>query len=248
MTAGDPSVNAEKLLNRLGLVGSRTGAVEIGGMHQGTCVLVAPDVILTNHHVIRPLLALDEPDTTVRFDRFVDENDVVQIGWTTPLADDWHMHSRPHGLADESDDPDDTPDSDQLDFALVRLSERVADRPRSGAPENTPRGWCSLTEAVPGIPVGNHITLIQHPAGKLRQISFGHILSYGGANLRMRYSTNTKGSSSGSPVLDSKGRLIALHHAGDPNFAISAKFNQGIPVALIQADITDAGLMDSLAG
>lgn len=90
------------------------------------------------------------------------------------------------------------------------------------------------------------MTLIQHPAGAPRQISFGHVLSYGGANLRLRYSANTKRGSSGSPVLNGRGRLIALHHAGDPNFAQMAKYNQGIPIGLIANDIAVAGLMTEL--
>jgi len=109
-----------------------------------------------------------------------------------------------------------------------------------------PRGWCSLQDAPPDVPVGNHVTLIQYPAGSPRQMSFGHILSYGDAHLRMRYSANTKSGSSGSPVVNSKGHLIALHHAGDPNFAQMAKYNQGIPIKLIQDDITAAGLMGAL--
>lgn len=244
VTSGDPSVNAEQLLHRLAVMGSRTGAVEIGGMHQGTCLLVGADVIMTNHHVIKPLLNLGGDEVTVRFDRYVDENDVIQTGWTVPLHANWLMHSRTHGPADESNDPDDTPDPDQLDYALVRLSRSVSDQPRPGQSE--PRGFHSLRDTPADTPVGNHVTLIQHPAGAPRQMSFGHILSYGGANLRMRYSANTKSGSSGSPVANSKGQLIALHHAGDPNFAHMAKYNQGVPIKLIQDDITAAGLMDAL--
>lgn len=242
--AGDPPVNAELLLHRLRLTGAQTGALEIDGMHQGTCLLVGPDIVITNHHVIKPLLGLGGDDVTVRFDRFVDQNHLVQTGWTVPLHADWHMHSRPHSPADETDDPDDTPDSDQLDFALVRLSQRVAERPLPG--QSTPRGWSSLQDGPPDLPVGGHVTLIQHPAGAPRQIAFGHVLSYGGAKLRIRYSANTKGGSSGSPVLDGRGKLIALHHAGDPNFAQMAKYNQGVPIRLIADDITAAGLMGTL--
>jgi hypothetical protein len=243
--AGDPPVNAEQLLHRLRQTGSWTGALEIGGMHQGTCLLVGPDVVITNHHVIAPLLNTALDDVTVRFDRYVDPAHVVQTGWSVDLHADWHMHSRPHGPADETDDPDDTPDPDQLDFALVRLSQRVSDRPLPGG-DGGPRGWCSLQDTPPDVPVGGHVTLIQHPAGAPRQISFGHVLSYGGANLRLRYSANTKRGSSGSPVLNGRGRLIALHHAGDPNFAQMAKYNQGIPIGLIANDIAVAGLMTEL--
>lgn len=244
VTAGDPSVPAQKLLHRLELLGSWTGAVEVGGMHQGTCLLVGPDIILTNHHVVKPLLNIGADDVTVRFDRYVDENDVVQTGWTVALNGDWHIHSRPHDPADESNNPNDTPEPDQLDFALVRLAERASERPRPRQAE--PRGWCSLQETPPDMSVGNHVTLTQHPAGAPRHISFGHVLSYGNANLRMRYSANTKSGSSGSPVVNSGGKLIALHHAGDPNFAHMAQYNQGIPIRLIQDDITASGLMGAL--
>ena len=245
VTRGDLSVNADQLLKRMGHVGCLTGAVEAGGMHQGTCLLVGPDVVLTNHHVIKPLLGLDVAELAVRFDRYVDENDVVQTGWTVPLHAAWHLHSRPHGAADESSDPNDTPAPAELDYALVRLADRAADRPCPGG--GGARGFQSLTDTAANPPVGNHVTLVQHPAGAPRQMSFGHVLSYGGADLRVRYTANTKGGSSGSPVINFKGQLVALHHAGDPNFARMAQYNQGIPINLIVDDITAAGLMDRLS-
>ncbi|MDU8929919.1 trypsin-like peptidase domain-containing protein [Alisedimentitalea sp. MJ-SS2] len=242
----DPSVGAEILLKRLSELGARTGALEIGGMHQGTCFLVAPDIVLTNHHVVKPLFNLDPHGADVRFDFFTDANAVVQNGWTVELAEAWHIHSRPHGAADTSHNPDDVPAADELDYALVRLAEPVDDRPCPTLPAQAARGFQRLQDTGPAAKVGNHITITQHPAGAPRHLAFGGVLSLGGENRRVRYSANTKKGSSGSPVTDGRGKLIALHHAGDPNFSHLAEYNQGVPVSLILDDIQAAGKMAEL--
>ncbi|MEO0959669.1 MAG: hypothetical protein AAFY66_14595, partial [Pseudomonadota bacterium] len=86
-----------------------------------------------------------------------------------------------------------------------------------------------------------------------RVLDDGHVVadgeSLGGQNLRVRYSANTKKGSSGAAVLNHKGALVAIHHAGDPNFAAElADYNQGIPIALIAADLAAAGLLPDIAG
>jgi hypothetical protein len=51
-----------------------------------------------------------------------------------------------------------------------------------------------------------------------------------GNGTRLRYDTNTEGGSSGSPCLDAKLNLVALHHGGDPDTGRLAQYNQGIPI------------------
>lgn len=58
---------------------------------------------------------------------------------------------------------------------------------------------------------------------------------------RVRYTTNTEGGSSGSPVFDMLWNLSALHHYGDPDWK-NPIYNQGVaPLYLIRAKIEAAG-------
>ena len=45
---------------------------------------------------------------------------------------------------------------------------------------------------------------------------------------RVHYRTNTRGGSSGSPVMTLAGDVVALHH-----FGVRRRFNQGVPISAI---------------
>jgi len=247
VTVGEPPANAVQLLGRLARLGAQTGTIEIAGSHQGTCFLIGPDLVLTNHHVISPILqGVSLDDVAVRFDRFVDEDQIVLQGLLTSFRPDWHVISSPHDPVDELEDLTALPAAEHLDFAIVRLTDQIGNTPPPGATEN--RGWCKLQDQAREPNLGSHITLTQHPSGSPRQLTFGRILSYDGERRRVRYSANTKNGSSGSPVTNNRGELVALHHAGDPNFARLATYNQGIPIGRVcdylkQADLDD--ILDS---
>ena len=53
---------------------------------------------------------------------------------------------------------------------------------------------------------------------------------------RLRHQVNTKRGSSGSPCLNARLELVALHHAGDPNFdpARRPAWNAAVPIAAIR--------------
>jgi V8-like Glu-specific endopeptidase len=54
------------------------------------------------------------------------------------------------------------------------------------------------------------------------------------------YKTNTDGGSSGSPCFDQDWNLVALHHSGDPNYALGP--NEGIPIDAIVTAIQSRGI------
>jgi hypothetical protein len=56
--------------------------------------------------------------------------------------------------------------------------------------------------------------------------------------------TNTEPGSSGSPCFDQDWGLVALHHAGDPDFSFghAAAFNEGIPFGRIVAHLARPGV------
>ncbi|MEO1532898.1 MAG: trypsin-like peptidase domain-containing protein [Pseudomonadota bacterium] len=241
VNSNDPSDDALALLTSQQRMLGRVGAIEWNGNHQGTCILVDHDKVLTNDHVVRPLRSQGLDTLDVRFDHLKNEAGALQQGWTMKLAADWLLKSRPHATADTTNDPNDVPEEKDLDYALLQLAARATDRP---GPDGAARTPVELDPQARALATGDHVTIVQHPMGAPVHIAYGHVLSLGAEKRRVRYSANTKKGSSGAAVLNSRGALVALHHAGDPNFANAlADYNQGIPIALIAADLADAGVL-----
>ena len=108
------------------------------GMAYGTGFLVGADLVLTNHHVMAPAIAhrdgkftpgglqADPKKVIVRFDYKALEGKPLNPGVEVALAEEWHVDSSPHSIADTQAKPKkDTPTTDELDYALIRLAESV---------------------------------------------------------------------------------------------------------------------------
>jgi V8-like Glu-specific endopeptidase len=61
------------------------------------------------------------------------------------------------------------------------------------------------------------------------------VLGYSPNERRLRYRTNTLNGSSGSPVFNQDWEILALHHAGDPQYPYLNRgaYNEGVPIAAI---------------
>lgn len=209
---------------------SRVCAIFLAGRGQGTGFLVGPDLVLTNHHVLAPVLrgATRAEDVTFVFD-FVSDGQQTSRGPTVVLADatgagrPWLVDASPptpkeagEGTADDT--------TTCLDFVLVRVVP--------------PEGWSRSPfrlSADHAFAHGDPILLLGHPgdgAGSLRPQAFSietdSILE--STPTRVRYRTNTLGGSSGSPVMTADWQLVALHHYG-----VALQYNQGIPMSAILA-------------
>lgn len=222
-------------------------SVQGGGKVFGTGFLIAADLVMTNWHVVRCIAAAEDNDRSYqgprakaadaicRFDYKVLKNSAINPGSTVALAKDWRVAlsaNNPNGHE---------PLSDQLDCAVIRLAKSVGslvigDKPQA---QGDRRGWISLpgAGAVPDLKIHSPLFIIQHPEGdpiKLA-LSTDAIQSVNANRSRVRYSTNTESGSSGSPCFDQNWNLIALHHAGDPNFSPGHRpeFNEGIPIDAI---------------
>jgi V8-like Glu-specific endopeptidase len=213
----------------------------------GTGFLVGPDALLTNYHVLQPIIDGTASSASVkfRFDYETRPDGTPSDGLLVDLAKPdekatWLLGYALYSAAEAAGHPDDPPPTTtELDYALVRLARKIGDEPVvvGGAP----RGWIEVPEAQPsfsGLPLW---MILQHPNRKPLKLAFdtnpGVEVKHGG--LRVRYSTNTEGGSSGSPCFDKDWKLLALHHYGDPAFS-HPKFNQGVPITLIRNSLGDA--------
>lgn len=220
--------------------------VELGERPLGTGFLVGEELVMTNWHVVRTVIAT--PDTRshvrLRFDyKRLPSGVTAHSGTVFSLADEWlldYSASPPIAGSDAKDAP--APQLDQLDYAILRV------RPdRDGAPVGRSRvggasaraacqrGWVRAPLEAHTFEPGQGLMIVQHPSGDPLQLAFeaDAILRVNENGTRVRYRTNTLGGSSGSPCFNTRMELVALHHGGDPAHPGYAQFNQGIPIARI---------------
>jgi len=247
---------------RMTEVEGRVCLITINANARGTGFLVGPDVVLTNYHVMEPLLK-----GTGKVDDFecVFDFKVLPDGTrtSTPVrlhATDWNIDSSPYSQSEGKGRPAEVePTSDELDYSLVRLAEAVGAKPwamnpnpEGGAPA---RGWVRVPDVAPAFRSPMGVLIAQHPAGWPLKLAVDteainqaseHWLNSNGT--RVRYATNTLGGSSGSPVFDLEWNVIALHHYGDPAFNHPARYNQGIPIGQIRDRLLRVGKENALGG
>jgi hypothetical protein len=254
--------NVNKFLAQLGVLETQVCRVEVGGKFYGTGFLVGPGVVLTNYHVIAPVLKkLVQPENVIlRFDyqqpaNAADDTDVEgnseeTIGTEYHLASpDWLLASREFSKADTSPASANLqPHPTELDYALLAVDgspgKEYVGR-QAGAYDN-PRGWIKFTQAELPFNADDPMLILQHPRGTYLKLAIetSPSLAYDTNHTRLRYTTNTEPGSSGSPCFTADWELIALHHAGDPEYSDLHKpeYNQGIPIWLVYADLLEQGL------
>jgi hypothetical protein len=221
----------------------------------GTGVLVGPDLVLTNHHVIAQVLAGELAATQVGclFDyKKLRDGRQISPGRRVDLTVNWHVASRPHSAEDTKREGG-RPSPEALDYALIRLAAPVGEEPMGpmGAADvaGQSRGWLRLSAIDPQLADSSPLLVLQHPLmpGQLQQepvqIAVGSVLPSPFPELRVRHNARTLGGSSGSPCFNANLEMVALHHAGDPvNAWERPEWNQAIPVHRIVADLGGRGI------
>ncbi|MFG2294258.1 trypsin-like peptidase domain-containing protein [Streptomyces sp. NPDC048603] len=163
--------------------------------HNGTGWMITPDLLVTNHHVVnarkrtadeRPVadpadLLLQAVNSRSRFDYLTEED----------LDTDGEVGAGELVASDE-----------ELDFAILRLA--------AGAP---PRPFLRIAteplRVTPDLPVA--VNIIQHPGGEPKRIALRNNLVFEADDRDLKYFTDTRGGSSGSPVLTDDWTVVALH-------------------------------------
>jgi Trypsin-like peptidase domain/Effector-associated domain 1 len=227
---------------RLARIEGQVCRIEFNNNAQGTGFLVGPDVLLTNYHVLeRPLKGqLPVEQVACRFDYKVLSDDSRSEGVVVRLhKEGWRIDESRYSQAEADAQPDrELPKPDELDFAAVRLARPIGNEPidKNGAGGAPKRGWIAFPPVQPALDPGAPLFIAEHPDGSPMKLALDtdSVLGVNGNGTRVRYATNTEHGSSGSPCFDMDFALAALHHMGDPLWK-TAKYNQGIPIALIGA-------------
>jgi V8-like Glu-specific endopeptidase len=157
-----------------------------GGVQYGTAFRVGPDLLLTNWHVLhRRADGMPAVTVTAEF-RYEDDGRGGGLTSTAIACDAGSI------VADRDDD-----------WAVVRVA----------APLHP--DWPVLPLVGAADPVaGDPAFVIQHPLGGRKRVAIvRNQVSYVDERV-VHYLSDTQVGSSGSPVLDHLGRIIALHHAG----------------------------------
>lgn len=157
-----------------------------------TGFMVAPGLLMTNHHVFPRLEEAFQ--AAANFGYLQDERGVHEGTYFQIDAEKFYFA-----------------DAD-LDFALVAVSEGGVNGERLSEV-----GFCRLIAATGKILTGMPVNIIQHPDGQPRTFAVTNnrlvdILPEG----YLHYETDTLQGSSGSPLFNADWELIGIHHAGIP--------------------------------
>lgn len=231
-----PFLDIVKVISRLGTIYRQVCRISFdkGAKPQGTGFLVGPSTVLTNFHVMKPVIAgtVAAADVRVQFDYATLPDGVIDNGTRVELASDWLIDSSPYNQMDV-DGSGDPPTLEELDYAAVRLQHAAGNEPvgDKSTAQSPARSWIDLGThgAVPAKDTA--IYVVQHPMGETMKLAVEtkSVLDLNATGTRLRHRTNTQAGSSGSPTFDAAFDLVALHNGGDP-VSVTAKFNQGVPV------------------
>lgn len=118
-----------------------------------------------------------------------------------------------------------------LDWAVIDLAETLDDTP-----------VLELSGAAPQ--KGDYVSIIQHPFGGLKKIALFHNEVRFVDDTFVQYLTDTEAGSSGSPVLNTRWEVVALHHAwvaaADERLQVR---NEGVLIGPIAAALRAQGLL-----
>ena len=195
------------------------------GRWSGTGFLIAPNVVLTNHHVINSEHVASRSRAVFRFQ----ETDAGEMAPTSvfSLNPDRLFISSPF---------------DDLDYCFVWVEGTPSEE--FGTIEFWRGSFMAATDT--------RANIIHHPGGDPKRASLekNKIIDLGLNEVLVHYSSDTEPGSSGSPVMNEDWRLFALHHASSGRLSPSLKklvaeagypntevLNEGIKTSAIAIDI-----------
>lgn len=233
----DEFIELDEWLTKLNEIEKQVCRVDIDGKPMGTGFLIAPDIVLTNYHVVEKVITAESPNISCRFDfRKIKSFAMNEEGTVYKLAADWLIDHSPYSPEDLKEMPVRLPNNDELDYALLRLSEPLAERGFVQLPQITADFKNNYRENGP-------LFIVQHPEGEPIKLALDtqSIIRLNDNETRVHYKTYTLGGSSGSPCFNANWELIALHHYGEEYVK-----NGGIPVTALVAAWERKGIFSEI--
>ncbi|MBK9384671.1 MAG: DNA/RNA non-specific endonuclease [Planctomycetes bacterium] len=193
------------------------------GRPSGTGFLVGEGLLLTNNHVIG---SPEEAEAMLfELDHELDASGLARQATRFELA------PRELFLTDDTND---------LDYSLVALGARL-----SGSGELASYGRCALSAARDKHALGEVANLVQHPAGRLKEVVLRENRLVSRLQHVLHYAADTQPGSSGSPVFNNQWEVIALHHWGGPwrqvadddGKKVPTFVNEGIRISAIVSEL-----------
>lgn len=159
----------------------------------GTGFLVAPQLLLTNNHVLSESQWALRSEAQFRY----------ELNLTGEPVDFIPFRLRPEQLFYTSP---------ELDFTVIAVEEVSQD----GKSSLADFGFLPLLDTPGKSLEGEWLTIIQHPAGERKQVCVRENRLLKRTDEVLWYSTDTLGGSSGAPVFNNDWFVVALHHSGVP--------------------------------
>ncbi len=176
------------------------------GNWNGTGFLVGPNLFLTNHHVI------NSPDVARKAE--------IEFGYETPVRAllDVAVSEAP-AVQSFALDParlfvTSPVQNGGLDFTLVWIDSEAARR----------FGFIPMGRGSYKVSKREPTYVIHHPEGRKKEASLDDTELLGDNHAVIHYAADTKSGSSGSPVFNKHGGLVALHHAGPATSKVRAVY------------------------
>jgi len=207
-------LNDQKLIDTSGAV----GMIKRSDGMVGTGFLIAPDILITNQHMISSQKWAK--DTKVLFNYQRDKPGHVLDADVFECDPDFYYSSP----------------KEKLDYALLKLKRKSGKKAGDK--------WAYLKLEPTDISSGDFVTIIEHPKGKPKVVAMkgNEVVSVN--KIHVEYKTDSDHGSSGSPVINDKGQVVALHHyaVGIPQDGGGMIFsNEGIRIGPIIEHLKEGG-------
>lgn len=157
----------------------------------GTGFLVAPDLMMTNNHVLKEAAIAEHSRAQFRYE--------IDMSGAEKEIENWSFDPASFFV---------TSPKTELDFTIVRV------KARDGAKPGDTHGFVPL-RAGDHMKLNERINVIQHPKGRRKEVVLyeNRITAFLEEEF-VHYEADTLKGSSGAPVFNQQWDLVALHHSG----------------------------------